>query len=168
MVVLLLAPLGGTGLEITSYTLRHIQCTGVREQMQSSCSRCATLKASRQVGKAISAWAATEDLLEFYSLKLEGCEADAIAFATGDALERDFRLAGFQHVGKLLIADIYGYDVGELRTFLLERFNRKDLWGPPTLRYYNLYVKALLGPAQSTPKDILLYYVISDMHNLKY
>ena len=35
--------------------------------------------------------------------------AELLEFASGEALSRDYRLAGFQYVGKLQISDIYKY-----------------------------------------------------------
>jgi hypothetical protein len=105
------------------------------------------------LGKLIAAWGGTDDLLEFYSLKLEGNDDATSTFSEGEAMWRDFRQCGFQFIGRTQIAELYAYSLGELRNFLLGRFSRKDLFTEETMRYYNVYVKTLLGPSDSTPKD---------------
>ena len=89
----------------------------------------------------------------FILLKLEGKDDAASNFSEGEAMQRDFRQCGFQVIGRTQISDIYAYPLGELRNFLVERFNRKDLFTHETMRYYHMYVKTLLGPSKSTPKD---------------
>ena len=87
-------------------------------------------------------------------MKLEGKDEAATEFSTGETMTEDHRLADFQFVGKLQISEMSGYDIADMRRFLLDRFSRKDLWTDATHRYYNVYVKVLLGPSKSTPKAI--------------
>ena len=143
----------GSGVGIKSFTVRHVQCSGARDETHESCGRCHGFKSNRDLGRFIAAWIASEDLLEFYSLKLEDKDDAASNFSEGEAMQRDFRQCGFQVIGRTQISDIYAYPLGELRNFLVERFNRKDLFTQETMRYYHMYVKTLLGPSTSTPKD---------------